>query len=411
MVKDYFISFYLDTRRAKKNGRYPLKLQVYIKSTGERRLYTTDFEFTEDDFKNTWETTKPKNEYQEQRFKLQAFEKYANEVADEIDHFNLEAFEDIIYKNQRYNQKDVTAYYQKAIDQYKLNNQIGTAESYALSLKSLLNFSNKTKLHFHNITPQWLKNYEKYMLNERGTSTTTVGIYLRPLRAIFNSAILDKTINPDIYPFSKGKYTIPAPKSTKKALTKEQLKQLFDGVPATFEQEKAKDFWFFSYACNGMNITDIVKLQYKDINKDTLTFVRTKTEKTNRNGRPVLVILNDFCQAVIEKYGTKPKNYDSFIFPVISPAESEEENRRKTKNFIRAINQNFLKYAKNLGIDEDISTYWARHSFATNAIRSGASFELISEMLSHTSLMTTKNYFAGFETDEKRKIAGKLMEF
>ena len=65
----------------------------------------------------------------------------------------------------------------------------------------------------------------------------------------------------------------------------------------------------------------------------------------------------------------------------------------------------------NLGIEEDISTYWARHLFAINVICSSASFKLISEMLSHTSLMTTKNYFAGFEAEEKRKISDKLMEF
>ena len=51
------------------------------------------------------------------------------------------------------------------------------------------------------------------------------------------------------------------------------------------------------------------------------------------------------------------------------------------------------------------------HSFATNAIRSGASIELISKMLSHSSIMTTKNYFAGFESDEKRNISNKLMDF
>src|ERR1035437_5683654 len=262
MVKDYEISFYLDKRRAKNNGNFPLKLHVYINSTGERKWYSTKFEFNEQDFQNIWETVKPKKEFQIKRLELQSFITYAHEIAHKIEYFSLEAFEEILFRNKKYNQNDVVSYYQRAIDTYKSNSQIGTASNYNLSLKSLLNFHQKVALHFHNITPLWLKNYESYMINEKQSSTTTVGIYLRPLRAIFNTAMAEKTINPDIYPFSKGKYVIPAPKSTKKALPKDQLKLLFEGIPNTLEQQKAKDFWFFSYACNGMNIKDIVQLQY-----------------------------------------------------------------------------------------------------------------------------------------------------
>jgi site-specific recombinase XerD len=54
----------------------------------------------------------------------------------------------------------------------------------------------------------------------------------------------------------------------------------------------------------------------------------------------------------------------------------------KVKNFTRFVNQHLKKLAKSLGITEDISTYFARHSFATIAIRSGASMEFVSETLS-----------------------------
>jgi integrase/recombinase XerD len=84
---------------------------------------------------------------------------------------------------------------------------------------------------------------------------------------------------------------------------------------------------------------------------------------------------------------------------------------RQLSNFIRLVNQHFKNFALSLGIDENVSTYWARHSFATNAIRSGASMEFVSEALSHSSLNTTKNYFAGFESEAKKEFSKKMMEF
>jgi site-specific recombinase XerD len=58
-----------------------------------------------------------------------------------------------------------------------------------------------------------------------------------------------------------------------------------------------------------------------------------------------------------------------------------------------------------------VSTYWARHSFATNAIRSGATMEFIQESLGHKDLATTQNYFAGFDSDTKKQFAKTIMNF
>jgi site-specific recombinase XerD len=74
------------------------------------------------------------------------------------------------------------------------------------------------------------------------------------------------------------------------------------------------------------------------------------------------------------------------------------------------VNQHFEKFAESIGIKEKVSTYWARHTFATNAIRNGASLEFVSEALSHSNLKTTIGYFAGFEDEKKREIAKKIMD-
>src|SRR5690606_6978241 len=100
-----------------------------------------------------------------------------------------------------------------------------------------------SQLTFFEITPDWLNGFERYMIEHKNRSHTTVSIYLRVLRAIFNTAIAENEIPQEIYPFGKRKYRIPAAKAVKKSLTHAQLAQLFKAVPMTPEQEKAKAFW------------------------------------------------------------------------------------------------------------------------------------------------------------------------
>lgn len=406
---EYFISITLDKRREKKNGKYPVKLRVFTPQPRKQKLYPTKFEFTEEEFKSIWLTKKPKNEDKPNRTRLRTIEEKAQDVADKLDFFSFEAFEEIMFPKYGKGEKDVVFYYKQAIEQYKKNRQIGTASNYEYSLKSLLGYSHCENLSFSTITVQWLKDFENNLITNK-KSQTTVGMYLRPLRAIFNTAISDKTIKVEQYPFGNKKYTIPTPKGLKKALSKEQLKLLYENDPSTPEQQKAKSFWFFSYACNGMNFKDIVNLQYKDISGDTLTFRRAKTSNTNKSQAPVIAYLNEFTLSVIEKYGNEKTSSQDFIFPIVNHTLTPEEQHGQLKNFIRYVNQHFEKFAESIGIKEKVSTYWARHTFATNAIRNGASLEFVSEALSHSNLKTTIGYFAGFEDEKKREIAKKIMD-
>lgn len=410
MTNEYFISITLDKRRVKKNGKYPVKLQVFTPDPRKQVYYPTIFDFSEKEFQSIWETEKPRNEYKDDREKLNAILRRAKKKAEKLNYFTFEGFEDAYFKKKEYTNKDVVTYYNNAITQYKANGKISTAENYDSSLKTLLKFHKNSILNFIEITPDWLNDFEKDMIL-KGKSRTTVGIYLRPLRAIFNTAISDKTIKPDVYPFGKRKYTIPTPKGVKKALTKDELKTLFNGIPETPEQEKAKMFWFFSYSCNGMNIKDIANLQYKNISGEVMTFRRAKTTNTNKNQAPVIVYLNGYTQSVIDKYGNKNITPDTYIFNIVDHTATAEIQHSQIKIFTRFINQHFLKYAKSLKIDYKISTYWARHTFATTAIRNGASLEYVSEALSHSNMKTTIGYFAGFEDEKKREISKGLMNF
>ena len=410
MQSEIHISIYLDTRRVKKNGKFPVKLRVFIPYPREQKFYTLPFEFTETEFKEVWETKKPKKEFREDNIRLQAILSKANTIASTLDVFTTTEFENLFFSNKNTNKKEISSYYQQYINHLKENNQISTASNYDLSLKSLQSFYGKDEIPFQIITPTWLERYEKHMIEGKNLSQTTVGIYLRPLRAIFNTAIEEKSIKQDSYPFGKKKYIIPAPKSVKKALNKSSLSKLYKSTPDTIEQETAKDFWFFSYSCNGMNFKDIANLKIGNIEGDTLTFKRAKTSRTNKSQLIQSIPLHAHALMVIEKYGNPKGKPDDYVFGIINKSQSAEEQHDKIKNFIRYVNQHIVKLANTNGIEEKLSTYWARHSFATNAIIEGASMEFVSEALQHSNLNTTRGYFAGFENDKKKEISTKLMD-
>jgi integrase/recombinase XerD len=417
MKQDYSISIYLDTRRAKSNKLYPVKLRVFTPIPRRQKLYPTIFEFNEKEFNSIWNTTKPRKEYQEKRKEILSVESKAIEVAKLLKPFTFEQFEKQLFRNPGDGIK-LKYHYENAIAELKAHNQVGTASTYSLSQSSIKKYVEEVlnlqfdKLTFFEITSKWLTEYEFYMTNSIGRSLTTVSMYLRVLRTLFNKAIDEQEIDKVYYPFGKRKYQVPATKNVKKALSKKQLKLLFDSKPETKEQQKAKDFWFFSFACNGMNIKDIVLLKYEDIQDGKIIFYRAKTRNTSKgNLKPVTAYLNEYTTGVIERYGNTNKSQQSHVFSIITKGLPPQETQARIKNFTRFINQHLKKLCKDLKLPDGISTYWARHSFTTNAIRNGATMEFLQESLGHGNISTTQNYFAGFDDETKKEFANSMMSF
>ena len=417
MEQIYFISIYLDTRRAKSNNKYPVKLRVFTKVPRKQKLYPTIFEYSEKEFESIWNTTKPRRENIEFREELLAIQTKANNIAKELDSFTFEQFERKLFRRTG-DGTNIEYLYNQKIEHYNKLEQIGTASSYDSSKKSIQKFIEKTTnqsfklLSLYDITTDWLKSYEFFMTKTDGKRPGTVGVYLRPLRALFNTAIAENEINKDYYPFGKRKFQIPATRNKKKALSNEQLKVLFHSNPKIVQQEKAKDFWFFSYACNGINMKDIALLKYKDIKDDKIELYRAKTKLTSKaNLKSIVIYLNDFSKEIIEKYGKDDKQPDSFIFDIIDSKTKPKDIKINVNNFTRLVSQHIKNLCKANGLPTEISTNWARHSFATNSVRNGASLEFMRESLGHSDLKTTMGYFAGFEDETKKEFAKQLMNF
>lgn len=421
------INLYLDKRYKNKDGKHLVRLSVFTNNPRKRKFYKLDskFVFSLEEYEAIWKKTKKDFESDDQykywkqnkkfftnsRLQLTKIEAEANEIANSLPHFTFEEFEKIMFSGGQKAQRTISFYYKNVIDDCKANNRYGTAENYSSSLKSLIKFRGKDTIYFEEITPEWLRNYERWMLETQEKSRTTIGIYLRPLRAIFNKAIADNVINDMAYPFGKNKYKIPAPRPVKKALNKQELKTLMNAGPENEFQEKARDLWFFSFACNGINLKDVAYLKWKDLKGDEIHFLRSKTVHTSEGQRTTTVYLNDFANKIIKKYGTDPDNPNSYVFPILKEGNSIDQDKREIGNLIRFINQHIKKLAKEIGIDPDISYQWARHSFATYALENNAGIELISESLGHSNIKTTQNYLNGFSGETKKKLSESIMKF
>tara|TARA_B110000285_G_scaffold227521_1_gene288985 strand:- start:137 stop:1378 length:1242 start_codon:yes stop_codon:yes gene_type:complete len=409
------VTLYLDTRRAKQSGLFPAKLRVWDSLIKKAKFYPIGIDFNEKDFDATWNKKRPIKAHQEDRIKLDLILSNANKVVSLLPVFTFERFEKKLFRKSGEG-NDVFYHCTEAVNRLKKGGKLSTAETYELSKKSFVafekskNLNSKSSLSLYNITVEWLNDYQKYM-TDKGRSLTTVGIYLRCMRALFNSAISEDDINKEFYPFGKNKYQIPSVKNKKKALSSEQLRILFKAKVSSPEQKKARDFWFFSYSCNGMNIKDIAQTRYKDIEDGVLSFYRAKTLNTSKHGISAITVhLTDYANTIIKKYASKKPAPDKLVFDIIKDDESEEKKRVRIKNFTRFINQHIKKVCEVNDLPM-ITTYWARHSFATNSIRKGASMEFVQESLGHEDLKTTMNYFAGFDDETKKEFAEKLMDF
>jgi len=400
-----------DTRREKKNKTYPIKLRV----TYQRKqvYYPTRFDLTEDDFKKLF-TPKPREEYKKILLELTSIENKAKGIIDELkDSFNWKAFDAKFLKKQS-EWDSVFSSFQDCIDTLKKEGRIGTALSYENSLNSLKTYTEGSKrLSFEDITADFLNNYENWMLHN-GRSITTVGIYLRALRTVFNSAIANGIVSRDLYPFNKNSYQIPTGRNIKKALALADIGKIYhyQPEPGNESEEKARDFWLLSYFGNGINMKDIALLKFKDIQGDLIVFVRAKTKRSRRGNPTIITIpLTDEVKYIIDKWGNKQLHPEDYIFPILEKGCTPKREWELIHQFVKTTNKYMRRIAAALEIDKDITTYTARHSYATVLKRSGVSTEFISEALGHADIKTTRNYLDSFENEQKKEIAKALIAF
>lgn len=364
-------SIFINKYRPNAEGLCSVSIRVTFDR--KKKYYPTPVNLSPDDFEKV-QGPRPRNEFKEIALKLQAYESKAAEVIDKLPFFTWTAFEKQYLVN-RVTKDTLDSAFTLYATELREADRIGTAVSYECARSSLNKFT--PKLKFSDVTPELLRKYEKWML-AKGNSVTTVGIYLRPLRALFNNAIAEGLLTKEYYPFGKRKYEIPTGNNIKKALTLKDIGAIYKyklepGSPT----ERARDYWIFMYLCNGINVKDLCLLKYENIKGDVLEFERAKTKRTKRKVEPIRVTLTEHLNQIIRKWGQNKKDGATYIFPVLEKGLSAERERQLIQQLTQVINVHMKEVGKALEITKDLTTYTARHSFASVLQRSGVSTEFI----------------------------------
>lgn len=299
----------------------------------------------------------------------------------------------------------VCEFYQKIIAQCEAENKCGNRLVYLNSYNSLMNFTNnRLDIPFNIIDVSWLERYEKW-LRSRNNKETTISLMFRTLRSTYNKAIKEKCAQKTDYPFEEYRVSKFDVTTQKRAITKaEILKFTEDTQPIGQKRyvQLSKDIFMFSYLCGGINFTDIANLTKANIVNGRLQYIRQKTGKRINIGIP------DEAMRVIEKYESESTGY---LFPIlnIKVHKTALQKQNRIHKMRGKVNYNLKVIGKRLGIEISLTTYVARHSFASVLKKSGVNIAIISEALGHSDLATTQIYLDNFDNEQMDEAMKNLL--
>ena len=392
----------LDTRREKQDKDselvyYPVRYRV---THQRKQIYIrAGFDLTEDEWEKMPNTRKTYLIDTRQLIKtdFKRLEKLIEDICKDGD-YSHEKLLTYLKKGKKLRVVDCFA---DKITELSDNGQVGTAGIYGHAKKFIENYD--PDITFSQVTPRWLEKFERDAI-KGGLSYSTLSIYLRCLRALFNQAIQDRIIRESYYPFArsegeKKKYRIKEGSGTKTALTPQQILIIANYTPPTNAMTRSRDLFLLSFHLGGINFKDLLLLKWEHIVNGELMYTREKTKSTNRKATTINIPLTIPAEDIMYKWGNLDNEY---ILPFMIPDPSPADVRRITQNITRKVNLHLGIIGKELNIP-GLSTMVARHSFATILKNSGVPIAFISETLGHRSLNTTQNYLKGFEKEQRAK--------
>jgi len=398
----------LNSRDKPKEDVYPLVFEFSHK--GKRSYLTTGAALTLEDYLQLKAGKTRKNWLKDLWSSLESDLVQLRDVSNLIKNFSIPELKKELGRNPEH-RKDVFAYYENHIQAIKDEDRISTYRTYKTGLVSLRKFVKGRPVAFHELTPQLLNSYEKWAIIEQGNSTSTVGINMRSLRTVVNAAIEDGLMKLEDSPFGKKKYQIPASKNIKKALMLKQIREIMDfpSLEGSAEQ-KYRDMWLFLYFGNGMNVTDMCRLKNENLDSNSITFVRSKTRNSTRTSQTkIKVSLIDPLKVIIEKYRNTDLNPNGYLFPFLADTETETQIRDRVQSVNKRINKHMKAIGIKLKIEMPITSYTARHSFASSLKKGNQSATIIAEFLGHKNISTTQAYLGSIEDNQQDKIMQNLI--
>lgn len=263
-------------------------------------------------------------------------------------------------------------------------NNFGMATLYKTTLESIKRFVGGRTITFNDISYKFICDYINY-LQERGLERNTIHMYLRNLRLIYNKARKEGIISANISPFTGIKMNVT--ETVKRSLTKDIIRKIaYADLSENKALDEARDVFMFSFYTRGMSLVDMLYLKRSDIKSGVIYYVRNKTKQH------LQVTITEPLRRLIDKYSSE----SMYIFPYLRH-DSPMLMYRQYRNTVWKVNKHLKHIGRLLNIEIPLTTYVARHSWATIAKSEGASIATISEGLGHTTEKTTRIYLRAFD--------------
>lgn len=272
------------------------------------------------------------------------------------------------------------------IVKFRQTGKFRTSETYACALKSFMRFRHDRDIEFSRIDSLLIRDYEA-ALKQQGLTWNTVSFYLRILRAVYNRAV-EQGLTDQRFPF-KSVYT-GVEKTVKRAIPLSVMKRL-KALDLTLHPalDYARDLFLFSFYMRGMAFVDMAFLRKKDLNGRVLSYRRKKT------GRLLCIRWEPCMQQLVDKYSDRTAG-SPYLLPIIRPEKGNDE-REQYKNAILNTNKNLKKLARRMELPVPLTTYVARHTWASIARAKNIPLSVISEGMGHESENTTRIYLVSLD--------------
>lgn len=279
-----------------------------------------------------------------------------------------------------------------------LSGRVGTVCAYRSAVNSACKVLGTDMPASGLFSPEGVHLYEK-RLYANGVSNNTVSFYMRMLRAIYNKGVDLGLCSKQPHLFD-GVYTgIDA--TPKRAVSPDvfgilQSLDLSGKASLTF----SRDLFLLSFCLQGISFVDLAYLRKSDLRGGLLTYHRAKT------GGAITVALPALAYEIIERY-TSQTSGSIYLLPIIK--DPDGDTRLQYKSALRAQNRRLQKLGELAGLSEHLTSYVARHTWATVARHENVPIGLISQAMGHKTESVTQIYLARFDYSELYQANEKIL--
>ena len=287
----------------------------------------------------------------------------------------------------------------------QVEGNFGTAHVYRSSLNAIIAYRGKSDFVFSEVTSEWLKGFEVHLRN-RGCSWNTVSTYMRTFRAVYNRAVnLRKA--PYVPYLFRFVYT-GTRADHKRALADDDMKKVFVNLSrkagVSLPVRQAQELFILMFLLRGMPFVDLAYLRKSDLRDDVITYRRRKT------GHPLSVTLTPEAMILIKKYMNRDSS-SPYLFSFLKSREGTKEAYREYQLALRSFNQRLMLLGELLGLGDKLSSYTARHTWATTAYYCEIHPGIISEAMGHSSITVTETYLKPFQDKKIDEANKQVLDF